>query len=186
MPDLTWLTARPIAHRGLHGLSPGHVENCPRAFDAAIAGRFPIECDIQLTQDGEAVVFHDATLDRLTDQQGPVIQRKSSDLKAVSFKATDDHMITLGELFTRVAGRVGLVVEIKSHFDGDLRLTRRAIACAKDYTGPLAFMSFDPEIVACLRQEAPHLTRGYVAESHYGSAYWQAYLSQRGSGGWKV
>jgi len=53
-PD--WLTARPIAHRGLHDLARGIVENMPGAIDAAIAGRFAIEVDIQLSADGEAMV----------------------------------------------------------------------------------------------------------------------------------
>ena len=35
-PD--WLTARPVAHRGLHDISRGIVENMPGAFAAAIEG----------------------------------------------------------------------------------------------------------------------------------------------------
>ena len=64
--DLSWLTSTPVAHRGLHGLEDGVVENLPKAFQAAIDSQYAIECDLQLSADGEAMVFHDATLDRLT------------------------------------------------------------------------------------------------------------------------
>ena len=67
-----WLVERPIAHRGLHDAAKGVIENTLRAAEAAIAGGFAIECDIQLSSDGEAIVFHDETLDRLTDASGPV------------------------------------------------------------------------------------------------------------------
>jgi len=50
-PD--WLTARPVAHRGLHDIARGIVENMPGAAEAAIAGNFAIECDVQLTADAD-------------------------------------------------------------------------------------------------------------------------------------
>ncbi|MDP3547374.1 MAG: glycerophosphodiester phosphodiesterase family protein [Phreatobacter sp.] len=170
--DLGWLTARPIAHRGLHGLAPGVVENCPRAFEAAIAGNYAIECDVQPTADGDAVVFHDPTLDRLTVANGRVDQSTVAALKATAFRSTDDRMITLSELFALVQGRVPLVVEIKSEFDGKLALTERVAALAAGYRGPLALMSFDPGPIAWLKTHAPALVRGIVAESHYAGAHW--------------
>ena len=60
-----WLTARPIAHRGLHDRDGGIIENTLSAAEAAITHGFAIECDVQDTADGEALVFHDKTLDRL-------------------------------------------------------------------------------------------------------------------------
>ena len=55
-----WLTARPVAHRGLHDAQKGIIENTPSAFAAAIAGSYGIECDLQISADGEAMVYHDA------------------------------------------------------------------------------------------------------------------------------
>jgi glycerophosphoryl diester phosphodiesterase len=167
-----FLTRRPIAHRGLHGLSAGVVENLPAAFDAAVAGDYAIECDVQPTADGEAIVFHDGTLDRLTVATGRVDQRSAADLKTIAFKATGDRMITLAGLFAQVAGRVPLVVEIKSEFDGKLALTQRVAELAAGYPGPLALMSFDPRPIAWLKANAPDLVRGIVAESHYAGAHW--------------
>ena len=170
--DLRWLVARPIAHRGLHGLEAGVVENQPRAFAAAIAGGYAIECDVQPSADGEAMVFHDHTLDRLTEAGGRVDALAASALKAVAFKATADRMLALPDLFALVAGRVPLVVEIKSEFDGKLGLTQRVAKLASAYQGPLALMSFDPGPIAWLKANAPGLVRGIVAESTPAGPAW--------------
>lgn len=169
-----WLTARPIAHRGLHGLAPGVVENLPAAFTAAVEGDYAIECDIQISADGEAMVFHDFTLDRLTAGLGRLDARPAEALKALAFKTSADRMLTLPDLFALIAGRVPLIVEIKSEFDGKLALTRRAAELAGAYAGPLALMSFDPAPIAWLKENAPNLVRGIVAESHYEGPHWTA------------
>src|SRR3989442_4075423 len=126
MPGLEWLTKRPIAHRGLHHAQKSVIENTPSAFAAAIAGRYGIECDLQITADGEAMVHHDEALGRLTDGTGRLDTMSAADLKRVPFKATSDRMITLGELCDLVAGRTPLVIELKSRVDGDRRLSAPA------------------------------------------------------------
>src|SRR4051794_22190895 len=78
-PD--WLTARPVAHRGLHDFSRGIIENMPAAVSAAVAHNFSIEVDIQLTSDGEAMVHHDDALGRLTDGAGALLQHTAVQLK---------------------------------------------------------------------------------------------------------
>lgn len=175
MPGLDWLTARPVAHRGLHDAANGVVENTPQAFAAAMAGNYAIECDLQLAADGEAMVFHDDTLDRLTDAVGPLSSRKSDELKSVAFRNSADRMIALPELCDLVAGRVTLVIELKSHYDGDTRLAARACEILQHYAGPVAAMSFDPVMVSALRAFAPGLPRGLVAENKS--------ASESGSGG---
>jgi glycerophosphoryl diester phosphodiesterase len=164
MPGLDWLTARPVAHRGLHDATRGIIENTPSAFSAAIAGQFAIECDLQRAGDGEAMVFHDETLDRLTQRQGPLAALSSQELKAVPFKATDDRMMMLGDLCTLVEGRVPLVIEMKSHFNGDTRVAVRAAEVLQRYAGPVAVMSFDPAMISAIAAAAPGLPRGLVAE----------------------
>lgn len=167
-----WLTARPVAHRGLHDSAAGIIENTRSAFAAAIAADYAIECDIQLSADGEAMVFHDATLDRLTAANGPVSALSAAALQRVTFRATADRMITLAELCDLVAGRVALFVEVKSRFDGDLRLVTRAAQLLSNYSGHVALMSFDPAPIAALRTLAPQLPRGIVAERHYSHPEW--------------
>jgi glycerophosphoryl diester phosphodiesterase len=158
-----WLTARPIAHRGLHDASAGVIENTASAFAAAVDCGYGIECDIQVTADGEALVYHDDALGRLTEGSGLLAAMPAAALQRVAFKATADRILTLGELCDLVAGRVTLVIEMKSRFDGDLRLARRAAAVLAGYQGPAALMSFDPGPVAVVRRAGPALTRGLVA-----------------------
>src|SRR5438128_2619776 len=100
-PD--WLTRRPVAHRGLHDAARGIIENMPAAAHAAVAGNFAIECDIQLTADGEAMVHHDDKLGRLTEGSGALLSKTAAELKAVKFKGTHEQMMTLGDLCALVA-----------------------------------------------------------------------------------
>jgi glycerophosphoryl diester phosphodiesterase len=164
------LVARPIAHRGLHDLARGIVENTASAVDAALAGGYGIEVDLQLSADGEAMVHHDDALGRLTAGSGPLAAMSAAALQQVPFRATADRMMTLPELFARVAGRVTLVLELKSRFDGDDRLVARVAHVLTSYRGPVAAMSFDPQVVAALRRSAPHLPRGIVAERRFTDA----------------
>jgi glycerophosphoryl diester phosphodiesterase len=172
MSARSWLVARPIAHRGLHDRAAGRLENTLSAAQAAIEGGFAIECDVQDSADGEALVFHDHTLDRLTEARGPVRERRTADLVALAVGGTGDRIPTLSAFLDRIAGRVPLIVEIKSRFDGDLRLIRRAAQILRGYAGPVAAKSFDPAVVAALRELAPDLPRGIVAESRYEHPDW--------------
>ena len=176
-PD--WLTARPIAHRGLHDLARGIVENMPGAVEAAIAGGFAIEVDIQLSADGEAMVHHDDALGRLTEGSGKLIEKSAAELKATAFKDTPEHMMTLSDLCVRVAGRVPLVVEVKSHFDGDRKLVQRMAQVLENYSGPVVGMSFDPVQVLGLREAMPKLLRGIVAQSSYDDGSWAKLTSEQ-------
>lgn len=167
-PDLGWLVAKPIAHRGLHGLEPGVIENSGSAALAAIDGGFGIECDVQLTADGEAVVFHDFVLDRLTAASGPVRAKTAVELGRITLTGSNDPILTLPAFLDLIGGRVPLVVEIKSRFDGDLALTRRtADVIASRSSQPIVIKSFDPEIVTALRDLAPQIPRGIVAMNTY-------------------
>src|SRR6516225_2090011 len=149
MADLDWLIARPVAHRGLHD-QKSVIENTPSAFAAAIAGRYGIECDLQVSADGEAMVYHDDALGRLAEGSGRLDATTAAELKRVAFKAT--------------AGRTTLVIELKSRFRGDRRLVSRVASVLSGYRGPAAVMSFDPAPIADLRVIAPKLPRGMVAE----------------------
>jgi glycerophosphoryl diester phosphodiesterase len=155
-----WLTARPFAHRGLHG--NGAVENTATAFRAALAGGYAVECDIQISADGEAMVHHDDALGRLTEGADRLAALPAEELKRVAFTDTADRMLTLGELCALVAGRAALLIEIKSRFDGDLRLSARAASILGRYQGPAALMSFDPAAVAAVREVSPAVPRGLV------------------------
>jgi glycerophosphoryl diester phosphodiesterase len=169
-PD--WLTARPVAHRGLHDGARGIIENMPGAVAAAIDANFSIEVDLQLTADGEAMVHHDDALGRLTEGSGALLGMTAAQLKAVPFKETSERMMSLGDLCTLVAGRVPLVIEVKSHFDDDRKLVTRMSQVLASYRGPVAGMSFDPNQVLALRELMPQLPRGITAERTYDEVDW--------------
>lgn len=179
-PD--WLTARPVAHRGLHDRARGIIENMPAAITAAVAANFSIEVDLQLTADGEAMVHHDDELGRLTEGSGPLLGKTATELKQVAFKETSERMMSLGDLCALVKGRVPLVVEIKSHYDGDRKLVARMAEVLASYQGPVVGMSFDPDQVMALRELMPKLPRGIIAQRSYDDEDWAELTpSQRAS-----
>ena len=170
-PD--WLTARPVAHRGLHDIARGIVENMPAAFQAAVSGNFAIETDLQLSADGEAIVHHDDGLGRLTEGSGALLGKTSAELRAVPFKNTSERMISLGELCALVDGRVPLMIEVKSHFDGDRKLVARTAEVLRAYSGRAAVMSFDPDQVLAMREMIPERPRGIIAQRSYDDDGWK-------------
>ncbi len=172
MPDLDWLTARPIAHRGLHDAANGVIENTAPAFTAAIAAGFGIETDLQISADGEAMVHHDDALGRLTEGSARLADLSATEIKAVRFKGSAAHILTLGELCELVAGRAPLLLELKSRFDNDLRVAKRTVELIARYSGRAAIMSFDPALIEAVRHANPALTRGIVAQRHYSDPEW--------------
>ena len=165
--SLTWLTERPVAHRGLHNISAGVVENTAAAFNAAIAANYAIETDLQISGDGEAMVYHDYALGRLTEGDSKLSALPAAAISSARFKVGDARIMTLGELCDLVAGRVPLVIELKSAFDGDTRVAARTAEVLKNYSGRAAAMSFDPAHTAALRRIAPQLTRGITVASRF-------------------
>ena len=177
--EFEWLVARPIAHRGLHAKGKGIVENTESAFAAAIKGNYAIECDVQVSADGEAMVFHDDDLNRLTEAKGPVNGLTAKELRRVKLRLTTDRMQTLAELLEQVDGRSSLIIELKSLWDENDGLAKRAIEVLKGYDGPCCLMSFDPGLVACLRELSPHTVRGIVADRTTHPSYSALPLAKR-------
>jgi glycerophosphoryl diester phosphodiesterase len=174
-----WLVARPIAHRGLHDQAQGRCENSLAAAEAAVARGFSVECDVRLSRDGVAFVFHDARLERLTGAGGRLDGLDAREIDALRLRAqgpaaTPASPPRLDRLIARIAGRAPLIVEIKSAFDGDLRLVQ-AVARVLAQTpreAPVAVKSFDPEPIAWLRAQAPalgleRLPLGIVAQARF-------------------
>jgi glycerophosphoryl diester phosphodiesterase len=160
--DWRWLTARPIAHRGLHYAAGGIPENTCAAFAAAIARGFPIECDVQLTADGEAVIFHDDNAARLTGADRAVSAMTLAELSALSIAGTDEHAPSLREALLFIRGRVPILIELKAA--AKVGPLERAVAAALDgYEGPAAVMSFSPRTVRWFAEKRPAILRGLVS-----------------------
>ncbi|POF29001.1 glycerophosphoryl diester phosphodiesterase [Roseibium marinum] len=173
-PDLQAVFARPIAHRGYHDADNGIIENTPAAIAGAVEKDFAIEVDVQETADGEALVFHDYTLDRLTEGTGKVIDRSSRDLVQIHMKTGADRLWLLQDLFDLVDGRVALVIEIKSLLRRDAQgvFVRRVTDQVAAYRGPAAIKTFDPDMLSIARGHNPSVLRGIVADgAEPGPAY---------------
>jgi glycerophosphoryl diester phosphodiesterase len=158
-----WLGQWRYAHRGLHGA--GVAENSPAAFAAAIARSMGIECDIQRSADGQAMVFHDDELDRLTGQTGPVSQQSAAALAKIVLAGGSETIPTLRQLLDQVGGKVPLLIEIKSSRDGVRRVAAVCLAVRRaleGYRGPHAIMSFDPRVVRWFAEHSALTPRGLV------------------------
>lgn len=171
MNSVNWLI-QPIAHRGLHDASRGIIENTASAFQAAIDAGYAIETDVQASQDGEAMVFHDATLDRLTEAAGMLNRKSAKALRRVRYRETPDKMQTLKELLDQIDGRVPLIIEVKSEWKEQGPLERRIAELVGARDAQIAVMSFDPKSVAAFAQHAPRNPRGLVACRFANPEHW--------------
>jgi glycerophosphoryl diester phosphodiesterase len=155
---------RPTAHRGLHDAARGLVENTAPAFEAAIAKGYGIECDLQPAAGGVPLVFHDETLERLVEGSGRVADLATGCARKLRFKGADVvGILTFAELLKLVSGRVPLLVEVKSNWSEPNPAFLANIAnLAAAYGGPVALMSFDPAVMAQMRNLAPGIPRGIV------------------------
>ncbi len=158
----------PLAHRALHDIALGRPENSRAAIHAAIAAGFGIEIDLQLSSDGQAMVFHDYALDRLTSETGPVRLRSAAELQAIQLTGGSEGIPTLPEVLEMVAGQVPLLVELKDQ-DGAMGsdvgpLEQATAAAVEHYSGALGLMSFNPNSVATLADLVPDVPRGLVTD----------------------
>lgn len=169
MPRIDWPLG-PIAHRGLQNAAAGVIENTPEAMARAVVQGFAIEVDLQRARNDAPVVFHDFTLDRLTEATGPVSERTPGELAAVAFKATSDRIMTLDALLEMVAGRIPIYLEIKSDWHHGVAFEQQIASKIAGYQGPLAVMSFDPRVVAAMIELAPGRPRGLISGRHDGYA----------------
>jgi len=162
----------PIAHRGLHGADI--PENSPAAFAATFARGYGIELDVQMSSDGEAMVFHDYELSRLTAEKGPFRQRTAAELGAISL-ANGEGIPTLEAVLKLVSGQVGVLVEIKDQ-DGALGddlgpLETRVAEILNAYQGQIGVMSLNPHAMYLLQKMAPNVPRGLVT-SPFSPEHW--------------
>lgn len=181
-----------FAHRGLHDARRGVVENSFPAFEAAIRAGYGIECDLQPCRDGTPVVFHDATLDRLTSETGLVTARGADELTRLELRGCDPPATipAFDAMLAFVDGRCPLLVEVKSDWrvPGTRFMTAIASAANAYVTrleghafNPLMLMSFDPAVLAALGQLAPNIARGLVSGSYRnadGSRWWPEVVNE--------
>jgi len=159
----------PIAHRGLHDKAAGRPENSLAAIRAAVEMGYGVEVDIQRSSDGQAMVFHDYDLGRLTSESGSIHLRTSDELTGIPLSGSNETIPTLAQALDVVAGQVPVLIEVKDQ-DGAMGpntgLLERAIARDLEfYEGDVAVMSFNPHSVAVLAKLLPNVPRGLVTGS---------------------
>ena len=164
-----------VAHRGGSRLRP---ENTLLAFAHALAlGVDALECDVQRSSDGEAVVIHDPTLDRTTDRSGPVAALTASELSRVDaayhfgadcgfpYRGSGAGVPRLADVLLQ-APETPVIVEIKGE---DTRLADRVVdvVSAAGAEGRVVLAGFSHAVLAAVRRQAPHLiTSASQAEVH--------------------
>lgn len=142
-----------------------------------------IECDVRLSRDGRAIVFHDATLERLTGYTGRLDQLGVAEITALTLTLGGEPVPTLRDLLAQVSGRVPLLIELKSDRNKpagapSIRDLCRAVRRDLDgYPGPVAVMSFDPRVGAWFARRAPEVVRGLVVTEE-GSRTWSGALKR--------
>ena len=173
--ELRRLTARPFAHRGLHG--QGRIENSRAAFEAAIEARHGIELDVQASRDGQAVVFHDERLDRLTGQSGAVCVLARAELERIRLRDSDETIPSLAEIMALIAGRAPLLIEVKAPGREVGALSRAVADALSGYDGPVAVMSFNPEVGHWFARHQPDRLRGLVVTEK--GRKWRGWVARR-------
>jgi glycerophosphoryl diester phosphodiesterase len=159
------LTGPPVAHRGLW--SPdGAPENSLGAFQAACAAGYGIELDVQLSADGEAVVFHDETLGRLTGAPGRLCDRTAAELAELRLSGTEERIPTLLETLALVGRRALVLVEIKTPAGAVGPLEQRVHDIIIDHAGPVAVIGFNPYSHAWFAERFPGVLRGLDSYSY--------------------
>lgn len=172
-----WLTAAPIAHRGDWTASSERPENSLAAFESALDASLAIELDVHLTADGSVVVVHDDELERMTGSPGRVSELTLAQVQERRLLGGDEQVPTLAETLDLVAGRVPLLVELKT--PSNVGPLEDAVALElRDYPGPVAVMAFNPFALDHMADVAPQLARGQLSGSFDGEdlAWYEVFL----------
>ncbi|MRR14962.1 MAG: hypothetical protein EG826_00745 [Deltaproteobacteria bacterium] len=149
-----------IAHRGASAYYP---ENTLASFEGAAAlGADMAELDVQLTSDGEVVVFHDEKISRCTNGRGRIADHTLAALKKLDAggwfdkKFQGERIPTLLEVLQLCRGRIAVNIEVKTEAVGDnvsggieekcLRIVDQA-----GMRGHVVFSSFNPLAIVHLK-----------------------------------
>ncbi len=163
-----WVEGAQIAHRGLHTDDGRQPENSLSAFREALRKDFPIELDVHLSSDGEVVVFHDETLERMTGDPRALSEVTAGDLAGLRLLDSDERIPTLREVLDLIEGDVPLLIEIKNR-DGEVGPLENAVLRElANYRGEVAIQSFNPFSLAAVRDGDPLIPRGQLASRFEG------------------
>lgn len=149
----------PVAHRGLWA-PDGAPENSLGAFQAACQAGYGVELDVQLSADGEAVVFHDDHLKRMTGAEGKIRDYSAADLAQMRLAGTDEYVPTLLETLAVIGRRAMVHVELKTPYGDVGPLEQRVHEVLMDHVGPTCVIGFNPYSHAWFADRFPGVLRG--------------------------
>lgn len=150
------------AHRGLHRNSSPAPENTLPAFEMAARAGYGIELDTQLTRDGQVVVFHDETLARACGTDRKIGELTYAELSQFHLFGSYEHVPLFSEVLSVVAGRVPLIVELKSH-NRLKETTDKTLDLLEKYSGVYCIESFHPLMLLRVRRRMPKALRGQLS-----------------------
>lgn len=157
------------AHRGLHGTVGGYesyaAENSLTAFARAKEQGFGIELDVRLTKDGDLVVFHDDTLDRVCGVSGRVDALTLDELRETRLSGTDDTVPTFAEVLELIDGCVPLLIELKGE-STSADVADATVKALLGYDGEYIIESFNPILLARIKKLLPSAQRGFLLSKH--------------------
>lgn len=153
-----------IAHRGLHNIENGVIENSIEAFRYAIDKKYIIELDVHILKDDEIIVFHDDNLQRLTGVNKKVLDVSYDEIKELKLKNTNSYIPKLEEVLKLINGKVPILIEIKN-FENVGKLEKKLLEILKAYKGMYAVQSFNPFCIYWFKKNAPNVLRGQLSSS---------------------
>ncbi|MBR2011252.1 MAG: glycerophosphodiester phosphodiesterase [Clostridia bacterium] len=151
---------RPYAHRGLWGDTA--PENSLAAFELAVKAGFAIELDVQLSRDGEVMVFHDYTLTRMCGKDVKLASLTAAELAACTLGNSKEHIPTLAQVLALVGGSVPLLIELKGE-SGDTALCPAVAALLDAYKGEWCVESFNPLLLRWFKKHRRSAVRGLLS-----------------------
>lgn len=152
-----------FAHRGLHNAE--RAENSMSAFRAARDAGYGIELDVRLTKDGELVVFHDKTLDRVCGVPGRVIDFTYEELTAFRLSGTEDTIPLFSDVLSLIDGRIPLLIEIKME-PGESGIAEKLAEVIDGYHGDYIVESFNPLALRTFMKLKPEIPRGILSTAY--------------------
>ena len=155
-------SGRNYAHRGLHTADKAVPENSLEAFRQAAESGYGAELDVQLSKDGQVVVFHDDTLDRVCGVHGRVDAFTYAELRQMKLCGTDQYIPLFSEVLAVIDGRGPIICELKTG-PRNRELCRKTYDLISSYRGDVCVESFDPRIVAWFRFHGRDFVRGQLA-----------------------
>ena len=165
-----------IAHRGVFD-NKTIPENSMMAFEKALSMKYSIELDVQLTTDNKLVVFHDASLERMTGYNKNLQDCTYSEIQKLHLLKTKATIPTFLEVLDLIQDKVLLDIEIKNtkRIEDTCKILMSQLEGYSNYI----IKSFNPRIVRYMKKNYPSIEVGYLIDYRYPNKWFHFFLPSR-------